>query len=192
MTIAYNSAYVQTETLNFTFAWQTVIVHFDAECWILMKAYQPMVCCRRSILHVSTVTFLYISPKPPLWSWTWLYHQKANKTTFPTMSCPYRNTVKFWHTSQIHFLTNNTSFCPFKWMGAQMPNNHWNRPFPLRHVDPHLIHQCMGPPHLSPQTMARSLYALLYNCATHAPLVTIGRQKFTPKLPFPFDDHHPI
>jgi len=32
MTIAYNSTYVQTETLNFTFAQQAVIVYFDAEC----------------------------------------------------------------------------------------------------------------------------------------------------------------
>jgi len=32
MTIAYNSAYVQTETLNFTFTRQAVIVYFDAEC----------------------------------------------------------------------------------------------------------------------------------------------------------------
>jgi len=30
MTIACNSAYVQAETLNFTFAQQAVIVHFDA------------------------------------------------------------------------------------------------------------------------------------------------------------------
>ena len=32
MTTAYNSAYIQTETLNFTFVWQAVIVYFDAEC----------------------------------------------------------------------------------------------------------------------------------------------------------------
>jgi len=31
MTIAYNSAYVQTETLNFTFAGQAIIVYFDAK-----------------------------------------------------------------------------------------------------------------------------------------------------------------
>jgi len=31
MIIAYNSAYVQTEALNFTFARQAVIVYFDAE-----------------------------------------------------------------------------------------------------------------------------------------------------------------
>jgi len=36
MTIVYNSAYVQTETLNFTFAQQAVIVYFDAERWVLM------------------------------------------------------------------------------------------------------------------------------------------------------------
>jgi len=30
MTIAYNSAYVQTESLNFTFARHAVIVYFDA------------------------------------------------------------------------------------------------------------------------------------------------------------------
>ena len=31
MTIASNSAYVQTETLNFTFVWQVIIVYFDAK-----------------------------------------------------------------------------------------------------------------------------------------------------------------
>jgi len=36
MTIAYNSAYAQTETLTFTFAWQAIIVYFDVECWVLM------------------------------------------------------------------------------------------------------------------------------------------------------------
>jgi len=36
MTTAYNSAYVQIETLNFTFARQAVIVYYDAESWILM------------------------------------------------------------------------------------------------------------------------------------------------------------
>ena len=28
MKIAYNSAYIQIETLNFTFAWQAIIVYF--------------------------------------------------------------------------------------------------------------------------------------------------------------------
>jgi len=37
VTIACNSAYVQTETLNFTFTRQAIIMYFDAECQILMK-----------------------------------------------------------------------------------------------------------------------------------------------------------
>jgi len=36
MHIACNSAYVQPECLNFTYAWQAIIVYFDAECGILM------------------------------------------------------------------------------------------------------------------------------------------------------------
>jgi len=36
MAIAYNSAYVQIETLNFTFARQAVTVYFDAKRWVLM------------------------------------------------------------------------------------------------------------------------------------------------------------
>jgi len=31
MTIAYNSAYVQTETLNLTFTWEAVILMLNAE-----------------------------------------------------------------------------------------------------------------------------------------------------------------
>ena len=37
MTIAYNSAYVQPETLNFTFAQQAIIVYFNAKRWVLMS-----------------------------------------------------------------------------------------------------------------------------------------------------------
>jgi len=36
MTMAYNSAYVHTETLNFTLARQAFIVYFDAEHWLLL------------------------------------------------------------------------------------------------------------------------------------------------------------
>ena len=77
---------------------------------------------------------------------------------------------------------------------AKLPallNHARNRPFPLRHVDPHLTHKCLGPPHSPRQTTARSLYAIQHNDATNSPLVTMGRRKFTPpKLPLPFDDHH--
>ena len=59
------------------------------------------------------------------------------------------------------------------------------------HVDFHLTHECLGPPHSPSQTTARSLYALLHNDATKSPLVTMGRRKFCiPNCPFPFDDHH--
>jgi len=47
-------------------------------------------------------------------------------------------------------------------------------PLPLRHVDPHLIHQCLGPPHSPAQTTARSLYALPHKYATKSLLVTMG------------------
>jgi len=40
------------------------------------------------------------------------------------------------------------------------------RPLPLRHVDPHLIHECLGPPHSPSQTSARSLHALPHSYAT--------------------------
>ena len=64
---------------------------------------------------------------------------------------------------------------------TQNAENHArNSLFPLRHVDFHLTHECLGPPHSSRQTTARSLYALSHNDATKSPLVTIGRRKFTP------------
>jgi len=56
-----------------------------------------------------------------------------------------------------------------------------NSPFPLRHVDFHLIHECLGLPHSPHQTTARSLYALPHNDATKAPVVTMGCPKFTPQ-----------
>ena len=56
-----------------------------------------------------------------------------------------------------------------------------NSPFPLRQVDPHLTHECLGPPHSPRHTTARSLYALSHNDATKSPLVTMGRRKFTPQ-----------
>jgi len=84
-------------------------------------------CSGTNILRVTPVTFLYISHKPPLRSWTWLYRQKANKMTFPTISCPYRNIVHFSYTSWIHFSANNTSFRPFKLMGLSISDTHTHR-----------------------------------------------------------------
>ena len=69
-------------------------------------------------------------------------------------------------------------------------NHARNSPFPLRHVDFHLVHECLCPPHSPRQTTAQSLFAIPHNDDTKSPLVTMGRCKFTPKLPLPFDDHH--
>ena len=52
----------------------------------------------------------------------------------------------FSHTSRIHFLANKYVILLIQTNGAQMPKNPRNSPFSLRHVDPHLIHQCLGPP----------------------------------------------
>ena len=45
MTIAYNSAYIKTETLNLTFAQQAVIVYFDAERMIMVSSETPNDAC---------------------------------------------------------------------------------------------------------------------------------------------------
>ena len=101
------------------------------------------------------------------------------------ISCPYRNTVNFSLTSQIHFCAKNTSFCPFKPMEMQMPKNPQKSPFLLEHMNPHLIHESLNRLHWSRQTTARSVHALLHNYTTKYPLVTMGCPKFSPKLPHP-------
>jgi len=95
MTITYSSAYVQTETLHFTLARQSIIVYFDAKRWVGLSNVghdNGVIRCRLAagtaaiaILSVLTVKFVYISPQPPLRSWTWLYHQKANATQIATI-----------------------------------------------------------------------------------------------------------
>ena len=73
-------------------------------------------------------------------------------------------------------------------------SNEWGRkcwkmpetPLPLEACGPHLVHQCLSPPHSPPQMTAQSLYAFPHNDATKAPLVTMGCPKFTAKsAPFP-------
>jgi len=130
------------------------------------------------MIHVSA----WISLQPPLRSWTWLHHKKGNATQNSTVYRAYGNTVNFSHTGRMHF---SASLGLLKPMHVEMPKNATNharnRPFPLRHVDFHLTHECLGPPHSPRQTTARSLYALPHNDATKSPLVTMGRRKFTPQ-----------
>jgi len=57
--------------------------HLQVRSLHVASAATVLRCSGMAILRVTPVTFLYISHKPPLWSWTWLHHQKANKMTFP-------------------------------------------------------------------------------------------------------------
>ena len=69
----------------------------------------PACCCDEAktssemVLHFCT--FLL---NPTLWYWTWLCHQKANKSTFPTICCPYGNILNFSRMSRIHTIRHST------------------------------------------------------------------------------------
>jgi len=66
--------------------------------------------------------------------------------------------------------------------GSKHPRN---RPFPLQHVDPHSVHQCLGPC----QMTARSVHTLLHNNATMSHWLQWDAPNSTPKLSF--DDNQP-
>jgi len=55
------------------------------------------------------------------------------------------------------------------------------QPLPFGAHEPHLMHECLGRHHSLRQTTARLLHALPHNYATKAPLITMGRRKFTPE-----------
>ena len=63
--------------------------------------------------------------------------------------------------------------------GEQKPK----APFPLHDVDPHLIQQCLGPPHAPPQTATPTVEALSHTDAVKSPLVTMTCPKFSSKVP---------
>jgi len=90
-------------------AWPTVVLQHCTWLSLLANGHHDVAVV--GMLWVFTVTFLQISRKTQHRSWTWLYHQKANKMTFPTISCLYGNIVNFSHSTRIHFSANNTSFC---------------------------------------------------------------------------------
>ena len=83
------------------------------------------------------------------------------------------------HQSVRHFATVNNRTKISKNAG----NHARNSSFPLRHVDFHLTHECLGPLHSLCQTTARSLYALSHNeqRRNKVPIVTMGCRKFTPE-----------
>jgi len=81
------------------------------------------------------------------------------------------NTVNFSHTSRLLISLSVYPYVAFVKYWTKISQNveilARNSPFPLRHVNFHLTHECPGPLHLPRQTTARSLYALPHN-ATNA------------------------
>ena len=70
---------------------------------------------------------------------------------------------------------NDISHCE---NGEQNPQN---LPFPLHDVNPHLIQQCLSPPHAPRQTADPTVEALSHTDAVKSPLVTMARPKCAPK-----------
>jgi len=99
--------------------------------------------------------------------------------------------LSIWKYCQLFMHTSNTFL--FKIC-------HWNQwanwgkqpqklPLPLEACEPLFpisVQQCLGPPHSPCQTTSRSVHALPHDYATKAPFTTMGRPKFTPKLPLRF------
>ena len=137
-------------------------------------------CCVRSLRRRAIVTFLLISCELQLWSWKWLCCQKAHEWSFPTIHLPNGNAIKLSHTNQKHFTVSDPMAFPIVKMGNKTPKN---LPFPLHDVDPHLMQQCLGPPHAPPETGAPTVEALLHAYAVKSPLVRLVHPKFAPKVP---------
>jgi len=62
--------------------------------------------------------FTWISRRPRLRSWSWLYHKKGNLTQNSAVYSEYGNTVNFSHTSRMHL---SASLGLLKPMHAEMP-----------------------------------------------------------------------
>jgi len=69
-------------------------------------------------------------------------------------------------------------------MGGKTPQNALKPPFPLQHVNPHLIHQCLGQPSNTPNDSSIGT-CTSHNYATKSPLVTRDAPNSTPNLPLP-------
>jgi len=140
---------------------------------------------RRDFWHVTTVTFLHISRKPPLRSWTWLYHLKANEKMFPMTHCPYGNIVNFSHTSQIHFCWTMRH----SW-GRKFPETS-QTPLPLAARQPSSNTPMPGPSTLNTSNNSSISSCTAHNYATKSPFITMGQCKSPPKLPLPLQRSPP-
>ena len=90
---------------------------------------------------------------------------------------PNENVVKFSHTNRKHFTVGDPMAFPIVKIGEKTP-----KPLlPLAWRGPHVIQQCLEPPHAPPQTAAPTVEALLHTYAVKFPLVTMERAKFAPK-----------
>jgi len=107
--------------------------------------------------------------------------QSQSYTEFNDIFCVGKYCQLFTHESNA-FLS---VMSPIETMHTQMPknarNDARNSPFPLRHVDLHLTHECLGSPHSSCQTTARLLYALPHNDATKIPIGYNGTPQIHPQ-----------
>jgi len=63
MTIAYNSAYIQTETLNFTFAQQAAIMYFAADTSALIDGIHQCIGPYGNIVNFSRTSRIHFYAK---------------------------------------------------------------------------------------------------------------------------------
>ena len=133
-------------------------------------------CCVHLRFGRRIATFLLISHKPRRWSWNRIYRQKAHESSFSMIRLPNGNVVKFWYTNRKHFTVGDPMAFPIVKMGKNP-----KPPLPLHDVDPHVIQQCIGPPHAPPKTVAPTVEALPHTYTVNSTLVTMSRPKFAPK-----------
>ena len=108
-------------------------------------------CCVDRRFRRTVVMFLLISHKRQGWSLNWIHRQKPMNQAFQRYVC------RTEMLSSFRIRIGNIS----RW--------------------PHLIQQCLGPPHAPLQTAARTVEALSRTYAVKSPLVTMARPKFAPK-----------
>jgi len=114
--------------------------------------------CMLQLLH-----FLYISPKLHFYLEPDYIARKPIKQCFQQYLVR-REILSTFYTSRIHFSANNTSF-------QSTHSNEWGtnakkskkQPLPLEARGPHLIHQCLEPPHSPSQTASVSNWPFCYS-----------------------------
>jgi len=99
------------------------------------------------ILHVLTVTFLYISPQPHFDLEPDYIARKPLQQRFQ-LYIVHREILSSFHTRVEYIYV----IPPIQTNGDANAEKSPKQPFPLTHVDPHLIHECLCPPHSPPQT----------------------------------------